>query len=40
MPALGDMYLGANAHILADLPVLLYQLGLADENSDFAQARP
>jgi hypothetical protein len=34
MPALGDMYLGANAHILADLPVLLYQLGLADENGD------
>jgi hypothetical protein len=34
MPALGDMYLGANAHILADLRVLLYQLGLADENGD------
>ena len=34
MPALGDLYLGINAHVLADLPVLLYQLGLADENGD------
>jgi hypothetical protein len=30
-PALGDLYLGINAHVLADLPVLLYQLGLSDE---------
>ena len=34
MPALGDLYLGINAHVLADLPVLLYQLGLSDENGD------
>jgi hypothetical protein len=34
MPAIGDLYLGINAHVLADLPVLLYQLGLADENGD------
>jgi hypothetical protein len=32
MPAIGDLYLGINAHVLADLPVLLYQLGLADES--------
>jgi uncharacterized protein DUF5995 len=34
MPAIGDLYLGINAHVLADLPVLLYQLGLAEENGD------
>jgi hypothetical protein len=34
MPALGDLYLGINAHVLADLPVLLYQLGLSDERGD------
>ena len=34
MPAIGDLYLGINAHVLADLPVLLYQLGLADESGD------
>jgi hypothetical protein len=34
MPALGDLYLGINAHVLADLPVLLYQLGLADDNGN------
>jgi hypothetical protein len=34
MPVLGDLYLGINAHVLADLPVLLYQLGLADENGN------
>jgi hypothetical protein len=34
MPALGDLYLGINAHVLADLPVLLYQLGLSDEDGE------
>jgi Family of unknown function (DUF5995) len=32
LPATGDLYLGINAHVLADLPVLIYQLGLTDEN--------